>query len=686
MPPLYRMPIAYLVAALIAIGVVVAMPRDRDDTRKDAARQPIEDDTPGKPVEVPEPKPEPTDGILRTDEGLRRKVLVTSLGLVCRDEPKGGVEVGRPLDYFSIKYLFGESDESDPPTFQIGPRGGPPLGWVSSRAVLEWDTRLMARPTSKPDRPPLVIYSEEPCARAAATGQACQKHAKGRCPTEGADEPSKSSAEAAKRPLGLPILKSESVPGPDGKARTLFEVASLVRDRAPPPRPKTLPDDLRAAIKQVNITLCIDTTSSMQPSIDAARRVAEKLVADAQDRYRDVTLRLAIIEYRDQSPAFVYPYRIATSFTDPAGFRAALDKLKAAKHGDNSVDEGVLDGVAAALPLDLKEPDELPHLDWPLGRAGELASKLIVLIGDAPDHARDLDRAQALAARARRAGITIAAVTIDRGDDLSRDERVRYLAQWDALADGSAHPRDAAGKVADAVMIPLAQAAQLAPRLQSLIDDRVERARDLAALAAAEAEGRLKEYVNSRGLSLDKVAPVLDDLHAGEARDRDEARPDPRLDGVRAPSVRRGWIAEKVGGVPLVTLEVLMSKAELDALIGELLQLQQAAQGTARDLADLLRIGTAAASGETAFLAADRGSLTFADYLRRRQGLPPARPDSLLRRTQADLLQADDLDRSALDAKLRSSIAGLVQLRDSWSDPLLTADGLAPVPYDLIDF
>ncbi len=52
--------------------------------------------------------------------------------------------------------------------------------------------------------------------------------------------------------------------------------------------------------------------------------------------------------------------------------------------------------------------------------------------------------------------------------------------------------------------------------LQSIIDDRIKHARDLAALAAAEAEGRLTEYVNSQGLSLDQVAPVLVDLHRGE--------------------------------------------------------------------------------------------------------------------------------------------------------------------------
>jgi hypothetical protein len=105
-------------------------------------------------------------------------------------------------------------------------------------------------------------------------------------------------------------------------------------------------------------------------------------------------------------------------------------------------------------------------------------------------------------------------------------------------------------------------------------------------------------------------------------------------------------------------------------------------------MADLLRIGTAAAAGETAFLAADRGGQTFADHLRRRQGLPPARPDSLLRRTQADLLQADDLYRQALNERLGQTIAQLIRRRNAgdWDDPKRTIDGMALVPYAIIDF
>ncbi|MBX6315611.1 MAG: hypothetical protein IRY99_22260, partial [Isosphaeraceae bacterium] len=64
------------------------------------------------------------------------------------------------------------------------------------------------------------------------------------------------------------------------------------------------------------------------------------------------------------------------------------------------------------------------------------------------------------------------------------------------------------------------------------------------------------------------------------------------------------------------------------------------------------------------------------------------RPDSLLRRSPSELLQADDLYRSALDARLRASIAALIRRRDApdWDDPRRTVDGMALVPYAPLDF
>ncbi len=627
-------------------------------------------DAPAKPVPIA-PIEEP-DVVLRTADGLRRKVVVRGLDVVPRKTPDGDA-TGRPLDYFAIRFVYGES----PTMVQVGPGSGGPEGWVPRESVLEWDTRLMARPAPRGSRPMLVIYREEPCLAAAIGGRQCPRHA-GRCPTEG-EESAEDGPDAL---LGWPILSSKSIAGPDGSSRSVFEVAPLVADRAPPRPQAGRIEALRPALKHVYIAFAVDTTASMQATIDAAKAVANGLAARAAKDHGDVTLHFALVEYRDDSPGFGFKARLTTKFTEPLGFRAYVDTIAAARVGDGTLDESVLDGIALALP------GTPGGVDWPSGRSGELATKLLILLGDAPDHARDLDRAKALAERARAAGVSIAAVMLDRPGSLSREERARFEAQWRALAEGSYRPPDRSRGFAAPVppmLIRVEQAAGLGPRLQALIDDRIERARSVAALAAAEVEGRLQEYVDSRGLTLRQVAPVLVDLHRGEADP--STRPDPRFNGRKAPSIRRGFLAERMGGARQVTVEILMTRGELDALIAELAALQQAASGSAADLSELLAIGTAAATGETSFLATDRGAQTFADHLRRRRQLP-ARPDSLLDRTQSDLLRADALDRAALDAKLRAALLGLTRRRNAadWADPRRTVEGMATVPYDLIDF
>jgi von Willebrand factor type A domain len=680
MPALYRMPVFYLLvlAGTLAYGVGVGF------GSKPIPPQDITPEYSPPPIPVADAKEDtPTDGILRTLDGLRRKVLVKDLAVVCRADPSGGRAVGPPLDYFAIRYIYNEEPTGHPDRFQVGPMGGTPQGWVPSSTVLEWDTRLMARPTPRAGRPSLAIYRDESCLVDALAGRACPRHG-GRCPLEGEEPAEDPGSPGDGPPLGFPILASKSVDG-----RVIHEVASLVKDQASAPiLPSEPPPDLRSYLKVVYVAFAIDTTASMQSTIEAARRLASELVASASKRFADVRLKFALVEYRDADPRYGFKARTVTPFTSAEGFLASLNRTNAATRGDGSVDEAVLDGVALALPPRVGDPSG-EHVDWPTGRAGELATKLLVLLGDAPDHARDLDRAKGLASRAKDAGITIATVAIERPWVLSRDEQSRYRDQWRTLAEASYRPLDKDSGFVDPVApitATLQEGDRLAERLQVLIDDRVEHARTIAALATAEAEGRLGDYVNSQGLTLDRVAPVLVDLHRGDAAK--VARPDPRFDGRKAPSVRRGWIAESIDGKPMVAVEILMSKKELETLLSELLQLQQAASGTAADLAALIEIGRAGASGETSFLAADRGSRTFAEHLRRKQGLPPPRPGSLLARTQKDLLRDDDLTLAALQAKLRASVLQLSKRLQSpdWKDPRRTIDGMALVPFEAIDF
>ena len=692
MPALYRMPVFYLLVLVGGAGWSLwdhfggsrAESVRLDPTAEDAVKPaPIVRDS----TAVVEGGSS-DDGILRTVDGLRRKVVVKDLAVVARSGPGTGGSVGSPLDYFAIRYLHGAQPADHPDWLEVGARGAKPQGWIPASSALEWDTRLMARPTDRRGRPRLVIYRDQACLIDAAEGRACPRH-RDSCPTQG-EEPTEGVSNNLKGdPAGLPTLGMPILTTTEVGGHTLFEVAGLVKDAPPEPiRPTEPPPDLRGYLRAVDVAFVVDTTASMQGSIDAARKLATDLVASASRRYGDVSLRFALVEYRDADPHYGFRARRVSRLTDASGFLTALRTIGAANRGDGSVDEQVFDGVSLALPKEPEDPTG-EHVDWPTGRAGQLATKLVVLLGDAPDHAPDLTRAKTLAERARIAGITIATVAVDRPGTLSKAEQARYRDQWRTLAEGSYRPLDKGQGFARSVeplVSEIGAKDDLASWLQSLIDDRVEQARTIAAMAAAEAEGKLTEYVNSRGLTLDRVAPILVDVHRGDASR--VARPDPRANGRKAPSVRRGWIAQEIDHHPMVSVEILMARDELKALIDELSRLQGASSGTAKDLGELLEAGTAAASGETSFLAADRGSRTFADHLRRRGGLPPPKPGSLLARTQADLLHADDLSLAALGDGLRASLLRLTRrLGDpDWDDPRRTIDGMALVPLDAIDF
>jgi hypothetical protein len=434
---------------------------------------------------------------------------------------------------------------------------------------------------------------------------------------------------------------------------------------------------MQPLLRHVYIAFVIDTTTSMAATFDKVKASVKGVIERLAKDFPDAVLHLALVEYRDDAPGYGFRARLTTKFTEPLGFRAFLAALGPPVFGDQSVDEAVLDGVALALP------GAPGGADWPVGRAGELATKLLVLVGDAPDHALELDLANALAARAKAAEIAIAAVMVDRPGTLTPEQKGRFDALFRTLAEGSYRPLDPMGALTSPLLIRIEETAELPARVAALMQDRAERSRALVIRAAAEAEGRLSEYVDSRGLTIRQIAPVLVDLHRGEADPT--PRPDPRFNGRKAPSIRRGWVAERIGNAQQVAVEILMTRDELDALIAELAALQQVVSGSAADSAELLAVGKAV--GETSYFSADRGNETVADYLRRRYGLP-VRPKSLLDRTQSDLLRADSLDRAAIDTKVRIALLGLTRRRNApaWSDPGRTIEGMAPVSYDGIDF
>ena len=648
-PALYRMPVVYLTAAIVAgtwasvggislsqifggprvssVSSPIPSPQAEDPRTVDKAVQPL--------------VVRPVDSILRGSDALRRKVLVTGRHAVLRRSPNGEPS-GDELPSFAIRFVYVET----PTMIQVGGVSGRAEGWISVEDVVEWKTRLVARPTNRTSRPSIEIYGEQTCLSAALNGRVCPRHG-GRCPTE-----IENGSENSTSPrFGWPILSYATIPA-SGSMRIVDEVALLPSEVVPTEAERLAP--LRPALRHVYVAFVIDTTASMKPTIEAARTLANNLTRSVTQQFSDITLHLGLVEYRDDAPGLGFRARVATPFTDAAGFSAVINSLEAAIREDLTPGESVFEGVGLALP------GSSNGLDWPIGRTGELATKIIVLLGDAPDHAQNLDQANSLAARARAAGISIATVALDPPGSLSTVDRARFNAQWRILAEGAYRPPDRANKFVGPVL-PLAIRAEgaerLVPRLQALIEDRVDRARGLAELAAAEDGGRLDDYLQSHGITRSQVTPVLDDLRRGDISPKRTKR--------LVPVLRTGWLAQRQGDTQFVTDAIWISRDEIDVLIKKFSSL------SASDANELRAIVNAAASGELDFLADDLQSLSVEDQMRRRRNFPSLHPDP-----------------GDTDARLKTAISGLTKRRDSipWNDSAETIEGRASIPFDLIDF
>ena len=141
---------------------------------------------------------------------------------------------------------------------------------------------------------------------------------------------------------------------------------------------------------------------------------------------------------------------------------------------------------------------------------------------------------------------------------LTRSQQADYEKQWQALAEGSYRPVDEETGMELAALEPVLrlghgaaleeEAAGMAASLERLVGERVKAALRQAVREQEEAERRLKDYSNRENQTLEAVAPVLVDSHRYE--EAPLARPDPRAGGVKAPSLRRGWVAEQWEGEP----------------------------------------------------------------------------------------------------------------------------------------
>jgi hypothetical protein len=119
----------------------------------------------------------------------------------------------------------------------------------------------------------------------------------------------------------------------------------------------------------LDIEIAFDTTGSMSPSIENAKRDARKIVADTQQRFPNA--RFAVVQFRDSgdTPEYEVVQRITASADEVA---AAIGKLRAAGGGDSP------EAYNLMFKRAVTDPEAIGF------RPG--ARKLLFVLGDAEPH------------------------------------------------------------------------------------------------------------------------------------------------------------------------------------------------------------------------------------------------------------------------------------------------------------
>lgn len=125
----------------------------------------------------------------------------------------------------------------------------------------------------------------------------------------------------------------------------------------------------------LDLMICIDSTGSMQPTIDALARALGEM-ADLLDGISP-KMRLGVVQYKDEGELGDAGARVVQPLNkNVKAARKKLEKLRASGGGD--LPEAVLGGLDLALQKKMK---------WKAD-----ANKLVIVIGDAPPHAHQTSK------------------------------------------------------------------------------------------------------------------------------------------------------------------------------------------------------------------------------------------------------------------------------------------------------
>jgi hypothetical protein len=574
-------------------------------------------------------------------DGLSLKVIVkkNKVSIYKDVGAKGMVVQKAPL--FKFYYVLsqdGKNTQDQSYYVSKSPSKADALGYLKETDVQEWRHRELVRFAPSSGRDLASVFSDRTYEGKEQTGRHCLEVAL----RDNKSDPSKECQANFKEPtqsdelrtkMILPILEMERVKISPTNRPQAYRVAFLTKDGNGAPtqaqsdleeKMKVLPD----LHKQVDILFVLDTTSSMQPAIDATIEVIKEASSNIFTSFEKGMIQLGIVAYRDRindQAQMEYISKIIQPLTDDIDqFLTRLSQTKAANVGSEDHPEAMFDGISKAIS------DEILWRDH--------GNKVIFLIGDAPSHEEGPKNpnnysADTLARLAFDKQVYVGAMQILGDPRVPLEMNDNHKKQLTILVNKTTKSLDSGSRIeVMQTKDPKMDKSSFISVATSFINTVLDHGTALHKLALTCMKDKTQCQIckeNPSSCSFFKTAS--NSATASPVATSKNLKPElakfllERLDvagltvKIPASGFSTGWISNKgFDGKNTLIPHVLVSKRELNALIAMLYRLSSIDTSSAKDIEEVMKETLEVLTGDSTW---EKGE-SLEDYLRRAGGLP----------------------------------------------------------------
>lgn len=279
---------------------------------------------------------------------------------------------GKPISAFSIFYVFDSTVEAGTGQTWLGVGEGAELGlkgWIMSDLAQEWNMMLVMQFAPGGKRSPALFFKskdelaevvESPVLKRIAYSliDSVSGEPDSRLIATEIDDARVGGVSFDSQPYVFPILSHSKAFFNSGQPVTLIEVASV--NAKGKRRTGSSKQVIKKALEEstIGVAFVIDTTISMQPYIDGARKMAENIAGVLARSGAADKVKFAAIGYRnnmDEEPQKSGLEYVVKTFLDFKGradsnaLTGALTEMKAAKVSTHSFSEDAIAGLEQAI-------------------------------------------------------------------------------------------------------------------------------------------------------------------------------------------------------------------------------------------------------------------------------------------------------------------------------------------------